>query len=351
MRDLPSRAAEEPLPIKAAMVVVASHPIARTVPATVAQLKRPELPPDEEPPIVGAAVTDPKPPTRGGPPSGNHPFPDLGTVSKFPESRGLRASMYYYTYRHYDPLTGRWPSRDPIQEMGGVNLYGFVGNESVSSYDRLGLTKELVLTMISGPDTPAQSATTDTGFGYPRKTYGEALKLPAGIKLYNGTSHRLGPSTETLQNFLDTYRKQWEDEKSKKCCFSFKGNSIISSQGNPMTVERAKSSLIEWQDKSDNTILVAHGVADDLPQRETGLLFYVGVANDGIWSRAYPVSSLVSEDMKELKILACNDKGIPNKSGNTVIVKMGENVSKHNFGNSVYLKIKEYVRNQCEACP
>jgi RHS repeat-associated protein len=32
---------------------------------------------------------------------------------------------YYYLYRYYDPLTGRWPSRDPIEEGGGMNLYGF----------------------------------------------------------------------------------------------------------------------------------------------------------------------------------------------------------------------------------
>lgn len=36
-------------------------------------------------------------------------------------------------------MTGRWPSRDPIGERGGVNLYGFVGNFSLSVTDRLGL--------------------------------------------------------------------------------------------------------------------------------------------------------------------------------------------------------------------
>jgi hypothetical protein len=36
-------------------------------------------------------------------------------------------------------MTGRWPSRDPIEERGGMNLYGFVGNNGVSSWDRLGL--------------------------------------------------------------------------------------------------------------------------------------------------------------------------------------------------------------------
>ena len=44
-----------------------------------------------------------------------------------------------YGFRYYQPLTGRWLSRDPIGESGGVNLYGFVGNDGVNSIDRLGL--------------------------------------------------------------------------------------------------------------------------------------------------------------------------------------------------------------------
>ncbi len=40
----------------------------------------------------------------------------------------------------YNPSTGRWLSRDPIQEdEGGPNLYGFVGNDPVSRTDDLGL--------------------------------------------------------------------------------------------------------------------------------------------------------------------------------------------------------------------
>jgi RHS repeat-associated protein len=48
-------------------------------------------------------------------------------------------SVADYTYRYYHPKTGRWPSRDPIEERGGVNLYGFVGNDGVGSSDLLGL--------------------------------------------------------------------------------------------------------------------------------------------------------------------------------------------------------------------
>jgi RHS repeat-associated protein len=46
--------------------------------------------------------------------------------------------FYYYGFRYYDPITGRWPSRDPIEENGGVNLYGFVGNDGVNLLDIFG---------------------------------------------------------------------------------------------------------------------------------------------------------------------------------------------------------------------
>ncbi len=47
--------------------------------------------------------------------------------------------LYNYGFRHYSPMTGRWLSRDPIAEDGGLNLYGFVQNEPLRSWDRLGL--------------------------------------------------------------------------------------------------------------------------------------------------------------------------------------------------------------------
>ena len=46
--------------------------------------------------------------------------------------------LYYYGYRYYDPVTGRWPSRDPVGERGGINLYAFAGNDGVNSWDILG---------------------------------------------------------------------------------------------------------------------------------------------------------------------------------------------------------------------
>jgi RHS repeat-associated protein len=45
------------------------------------------------------------------------------------------SGLYYYGYRFYDPYLQRWPNRDPIGELGGLNLYGFVGNNSISRVD------------------------------------------------------------------------------------------------------------------------------------------------------------------------------------------------------------------------
>jgi RHS repeat-associated protein len=50
--------------------------------------------------------------------------------------------IHFYGYRWYDPLTGRWPSRDLIGEMGGANLCGFVDNNSIDFWDRLGWDKQ-----------------------------------------------------------------------------------------------------------------------------------------------------------------------------------------------------------------
>jgi RHS repeat-associated protein len=49
--------------------------------------------------------------------------------------------LYYYGYRWYDQETGRWLNRDPIEERGGVNLYGFVTNQTTFAHDFLGLAE------------------------------------------------------------------------------------------------------------------------------------------------------------------------------------------------------------------
>ncbi len=58
--------------------------------------------------------------------------------------------LVYYNYRHYSPSLGRFLSRDPIEEQGGLNLYACMGNQPVSITDCLGYAKlEDVLEMLT----------------------------------------------------------------------------------------------------------------------------------------------------------------------------------------------------------
>lgn len=45
----------------------------------------------------------------------------------------------YYGHRYYVPALGRFLNRDPIEEAGGLNLYGFCGNDGVNRWDYLGM--------------------------------------------------------------------------------------------------------------------------------------------------------------------------------------------------------------------
>ncbi|MEW6296038.1 MAG: RHS repeat-associated core domain-containing protein [Candidatus Diapherotrites archaeon] len=51
-----------------------------------------------------------------------------------------KTGLSYYGYRFYVPALGRWLTRDPLGEAGGINLYGFTGNNPINSIDPWGLT-------------------------------------------------------------------------------------------------------------------------------------------------------------------------------------------------------------------
>ncbi|UDQ97749.1 RHS repeat-associated core domain-containing protein [Lentisphaerota bacterium WC36G] len=46
--------------------------------------------------------------------------------------------LIYYNYRYYNPTNSKWTKRDPIQEDGGMNVYGFVNNNVINLIDLLG---------------------------------------------------------------------------------------------------------------------------------------------------------------------------------------------------------------------
>ena len=97
-----------------------------------------------------------------GPMAKNNPF---RFSTKYDDDE---TGLLYYGYRYYNASTGRWLSRDPVEEPGftilnsdgntgdaGPALYGFVGNDPVDDTDDLGLLdhKFEVVTGSVGPTT------------------------------------------------------------------------------------------------------------------------------------------------------------------------------------------------------
>ncbi|MBV6501896.1 MAG: hypothetical protein CJBNEKGG_04437 [Prosthecobacter sp.] len=74
----------------------------------------------------------------GSPVRVNEPEPELNPMRFSSKYTDVETNWLYYGYRYYSPETGRWLNRDPIEEEGGLNLYGMVGNDPVNFLDYLG---------------------------------------------------------------------------------------------------------------------------------------------------------------------------------------------------------------------
>lgn len=51
----------------------------------------------------------------------------------------IETGLVYYGLRYYSPTLGRFINKDPIEEQGGLNLYGFCHNNAINKWDYLGM--------------------------------------------------------------------------------------------------------------------------------------------------------------------------------------------------------------------
>ena len=131
--DCPSPQAAVSLDALSAMPAVHPSPAA---PPLTADLCVPT--PDDDAPDPGFGPFSA--PSRPRPPRPRNPSKAMASNGlRRKSSRAKTVHVADYTYRYYDTLTGRWPSRDPMEEEGGINLYGFVRNDGVNEWDYLGL--------------------------------------------------------------------------------------------------------------------------------------------------------------------------------------------------------------------
>ena len=70
---------------------------------------------------------------------GNPKSTNLGTWGYTGQAWLPTIGVWYYKAREYDPELGRFLQPDPIDILGGINLYAYVGNDPISWIDPLGL--------------------------------------------------------------------------------------------------------------------------------------------------------------------------------------------------------------------
>ncbi len=123
---------EDALSVPKAMSATLAHPSPAATHG-LGHLSNPKPPSEDEPPSPTSAPPPPSP----TPPSGGNLL--LGSKLSSDSPAAQSGQLTYYGYRYLDPATGRWPSRDPIGEEGGLNLFAFIGNDGVNRWDILGL--------------------------------------------------------------------------------------------------------------------------------------------------------------------------------------------------------------------
>jgi hypothetical protein len=117
----------------------------------------------------------------------------------------------------YNPGTGQWLSRDPIEERGGENMYTHVGNAPVSRVDSLGLEWKVTR---DGQDTaPATCGCMDTiedlakKIGLAAQDFKAWLQSDDGKPLPDAASKPVGEQREfKIPNYVMAY---WGGERGK----------------------------------------------------------------------------------------------------------------------------------------
>ncbi len=93
----------------------------------------------------------------------NEPEAGLNPVRFSSKYTDAETGLCYYGYRYYSPEVGRWVSRDPIGEKGGLNLYGMLGNDPVGRVDVFGM-KEVIWIVRPGLFKPKTFEDGDTNY-------------------------------------------------------------------------------------------------------------------------------------------------------------------------------------------
>ena len=140
--------------------------------------------------------------------------PPVGFSTKYEDAE---TGLVYYGFRYYSPELGRWLSRDPIEEEGCINLYGFVNNDPVNYFDADGrfpgsaghgdkISPADSAALINSEQNKAD-ATFDSSLANARNPRHASL----GRNLYRLNSIRKAIGTDAGNKFVFTCKYGWID--------------------------------------------------------------------------------------------------------------------------------------------
>ncbi len=160
------------------------------------------------------------------------PYGRLTTVQGTLVPDFLYAGMYYEAadnlnltlFRAYDADLGRWPSRDPLGELGGVNLYDYVENDPANQIDPLGLLPpsnpqcQQILKRIANIEKDIarmEKGLAEDLKGLPEEAPGDDLK-PSLSK--RGHRAKLAAAIVNLEKWKALYQANCNDPEPPKIC-------------------------------------------------------------------------------------------------------------------------------------
>lgn len=123
--------------------------------------------------------------------------------------------LVYFGHRYYSPKLGRFINRDPIEEAGGNNLLGYVGNDPVNREDILGLNTAIDNRSPFDPNTPSP----------PTDTAAPRVFVPAFDYGNPNEIHSNAPLRQVLWN-------TWQEEREKALDRKIRDQHISASKAN-----------------------------------------------------------------------------------------------------------------------
>ncbi|HML74027.1 MAG TPA: RHS repeat-associated core domain-containing protein [Anaerohalosphaeraceae bacterium] len=132
--------------------------------------------------------------------------------------------LYYYRARCYNPQTGRFLQRDPLRYVDGMNLYEYVGSNSVLTGDPFGLSADIdkcidkCLTLRSGDgrEECLNRCKRRTNENFVLPSFGSVVdNLLAAAIVSNGTSSKSPPIKTPYGEITFSFGAKVE---TKPCC-------------------------------------------------------------------------------------------------------------------------------------